>query len=101
MSDVVNFVSEWRCFIKHHALVGVKHYKGDWTISPSASQLEVAMTLGRKTMPDAYSLDLGVTSEGKTLLVEANEGYALGSYGLASIVYAHFLEARWEQFFRR
>jgi len=100
VSDVVDFVSEWRCFIKHHALVGVKHYKGDVFQPPSASQLEVAMTLGRGKMPEAYALDLGVTAEGKTLLVEANEGYALGCYGLSSIVYARFLEARWEQFVR-
>lgn len=100
VTDVIDFVSEWRCFIKHDALVGVKHYKGDVFQTPSASQLEVAMTLGRGKMPAAYSLDLGVTSDGKTLLVEANEGYALGCYGLSSIVYARFLEARWEQFVR-
>lgn len=102
VSEIVDFVSEWRCFIKYNTLVGVKHYKGDVFQPPSASQLEVAMTLGKAfgKMPDAYALDLGVTAEGKTLLVEANEGYALGCYGLASIVYARFLEARWEQFVR-
>jgi len=102
VSDVVDFVSEHRCFIKNHALVGVKHYKGDWALTPSASILGIMMSLGMssKQMPDAYAIDLGVTSEGKTLLVEVNDGYALGCYGLPGVVYARFLETRWEQFVR-
>jgi len=101
ISDVVDFISEHRCFVKNHALVGVKHYKGDWTVTPNASSLGVMMTLGmiaEKPMPEAYAIDLGVTAEGKTLLVEVNDGYALGCYGLPGVLYARFLETRWEQF---
>lgn len=98
VSDVVDFVSEWRCFVKRHTLVGAKHYKGDWTKAPSRQLLDVAIAQGRGIMSDAYAIDLGVTVDGQTLLVEVNEGFALGSYGLASVVYASFMEARWEQF---
>jgi len=104
MSDVVNFVSEWRCFVRHHAVQGVKHYRGDWTKAPSADNLGVAMALGKSAgMPDAYAIDLGVvenpdTGVCHTELVEVNEGFALGAYGLSSVVYARFLETRWEQF---
>ena len=96
-SQVVDFVSEWRAFIKHNTIIGVKHYKGDWSMSPSSDKLGVAVATGSSMTPVSYALDLGVTADGTTLLVEANEGYALGCYGLASIVYARFLEARWEQ----
>jgi len=98
VSEVVDFVSEWRCFVKHDQLVGVKHYRGDWDKAPDRKVLDKAVKLGKGKMPRAHALDLGVTEDGQTLLVEANEGYALGSYGLASLVYARFLEARWEQF---
>ena len=98
VSEVVDFVSEWRCFVKRDQLVGVKHYKGDWSRAPDREKLMEAIWQGRGKMPVAHALDLGVTDDGRTLLVEANEGYALGHYGLASIVYARFLEARWEQF---
>ncbi len=47
--------------------------------------------------PHAYSLDWGVTDDGRTLLVEMNEGYALGHYGLPPVSYARFLAARWHQ----
>lgn len=98
VSDIVEFESEWRCFIKHDTLIGVKHYKGDWCKAPARLLLDEAIRLGVGKMPAAYVLDLGVTADGKTLLVETNEGYAVGCYGLPSLVYARFLEARWEQF---
>lgn len=101
VSDVVDFVSEWRCFVKRHTLVGAKHYKGDWTKAPSRQLLDVAIAQGRGIMSDAYAIDLGVTADGQTLLVEVNDGFALGCYGLASVVYASFMEARWEQFVRK
>jgi hypothetical protein len=100
ISDEVEFISEYRCFVRHDAPVGVRHYRGDAFTSISKTVYNKALKCCKGKMPDAYCLDLGVTSDGQTLLVEANEGYALGSYGLASLVYARFLEARWEQLTR-
>lgn len=99
VSDVVEFVSEWRCFFRHDAPVGVKHYRGDWSIAPDRSVYNKAMKQCKGKMPAAYVLDLGVTDKGETLLVEANDAYAVGSYGLTGIVYARFLEARWAELF--
>jgi len=98
-SNVVEFVSEWRCFVRNKEVIGVKHYKGDWSKSPKKLILEKAVSDSNTCglMPDAYSVDAGVTANGQTLLVEVNEGYALGHYGLASILYAGFLETRWKQ----
>lgn len=47
--------------------------------------------------PNAYALDIGLTAAGATLLIEVNEGYSVGSYGLPSLRYAKFLSARWAQ----
>lgn len=102
VSDAVNFVSEWRCFVRHGVVTGVRHYKGDWSKAPDKTSLDLAVSQGRMSnLPKAHVLDLGVIVDPSgtehTELVEANEGYAVGSYGLASIVYARFLETRWEE----
>ena len=47
--------------------------------------------------PNACSMDICVTSDGRTLLVEFNDAYALGCYGLYSIHYAKLISARWSQ----
>ena len=51
--------------------------------------------------PSACSVDICVTTEGKTLLMEFNDAYALGYYGLAPILYAKLISARWSQILER
>ncbi len=98
VSDEVDFVSEYRCFFVRGAPVGVKHYRGDSFVALDKSTYNKAVKCCKgKGMPDAYCLDMGVTADGRTLLVEATEGFAVGSYGLNGLVYARFLEARWLQ----
>ena len=95
-SDIVNFVSEWRCFIRYKNVIGVKHYNGNWTKAINFDMLEKAIDKFTD-QPAAYVLDFGVTDRRETLLVEVNEGYSVGSYGLDSITYAKFLSARWAE----
>ena len=42
-----------------------------------------------------------VTDDGRTLLVEFNDAYSLGCYGLNDIQYAKFISARWSQLLNR
>lgn len=44
-----------------------------------------------------YGIDFGVLDDGRTALVELNDGYALGNYGLAAEAYLALCIARWEQ----
>ena len=46
-------------------------------------------------------MDICLTRDGKTLLVEFNDSYALGSYGLTQIYYAKMISARWSQLLGR
>ena len=50
-----------------------------------------------KNSPVSYSLDFGVTDDGKTLLVEANDSHSLGNYGLHPFQYARIIASRWAQ----
>lgn len=50
-----------------------------------------------KCRPSACSMDICYTAEGKTLLVEFNDAYALGCYGLPSLSYSKLISARWAQ----
>ncbi len=101
VSDVVDFVSEWRCFVLRGQCIGAKPYAGDVrAISPDWRVLDGAIGALGDALPAGCSIDLGVTRTGETLVVEMNDGYALGSYGLAAVPYAQLLEARWEELMR-
>ena len=51
--------------------------------------------------PAGYALDVGVLSDGRTALVEVNDGYAIGFYGKVTPAradaYLRLLVARYEQ----
>ena len=122
-SEPVEFLSEFRCFVRDGNVIGCRHYKGDPLKFPDSKTILMAAKEW-VSAPAAYCLDVGVVYEPtaeenaydaeqkknpardleyvrwkpgtyKTLLVEINDAYSAGDYGLESILYARFLEARW------
>lgn len=93
-AESIAFVSEWRYFVLRGTVVGTAHYKGDCFIHPTPGTVRNAVA-AYPGAPAAYGLDFGVTADESTLLVEANDGFALGCYGLDPAIYAGMLEDRW------
>ncbi len=95
-SEPIDFLAEWRVFVRYGEILDVRPYKGDWRKVFNPEIIEQAVgdyvdaTVG-------YGIDFGVTSDGRTLLVEVNDGYALGSYGLQQNLYVQLLSARWSE----
>lgn len=96
MSEPVCFLSEYRCFLLRGEVVGVQFYKGDCLIFPDPEVVK-QIAAAWKTAPIACCFDVGITSTGKTRLVEVNDGHSMGDYGLKSLIYARMIEARWCQ----
>ena len=95
-SEVVSFISEYRVFVIRGEIVGMKHYKGNCGVFPD---FEIVKNAVKKygSWQAGYGIDFGVTDSNKTLLVEINDGYSLGCYGLDPLIYAALLEARWNE----
>ena len=87
-------MSEWRYFVRRGAVVGLAHYRGAWAVVPDAAAVRRAVA-DYAPAPAAYALDFGVAADGRTLLVEANDAFALGPHGLDAVEYARVLEDRW------
>lgn len=97
ISEDVAFQAEWRVFVLNGEILDVRPYKGDYHhLKYDASLVDEAVAAW-KASPSAYVLDVGVTSDGRTLIVEVNDGYAVGNYGLMPISASRFLEARWQE----
>lgn len=95
-SEIVEFVSEWRCFVIDNSIVGIKHYIGDENCSCNHKVIESALAAFHNC-PSGFAMDFGITSDGRTLLVEVNDGYALGAYGLEPKLYCKLLTTRWRE----
>lgn len=77
-------------------VLNVRPYTGDYHAHFDASVIDEAISCW-KDAPIAYGLDIGVTSDGRTLVVEVNDGYALGNYGLSALNSINFHKARWKE----
>lgn len=95
-SEVIRFEVEYRLFVHRGKVIGAKHYRGNFRKSVDFS---VADTVIERypDAPVAYSLDLGLDEHGRTLVVEINDSFALGSYGLSSLPYTRMVIDRWEE----
>ena len=97
-SDVVTWLTEWRVFVHGGEVVGVEHYDGDTALRPDADVVEAVVTALRATCPAGFAIDVGVIGEtGRTAVVEVNDGFALGRYGLDPDAYVDLLVARWRE----
>jgi hypothetical protein len=95
-SEPVKFLAEWRCFVRYNEILDVRSYHGDWAVHYDSDVIKAAVA-AFISAPASYAIDFGLTDTGKTLLVEVNDGYSVGAYGLFSTEYARFLSARWAQ----
>lgn len=102
-SEPVDIVREWRCFITYDEIIDIRPYKGDYHSSYDAKVVDQILKkfITWKERPKACSIDIGVTGDNKTILIECNDGYALGSYGLENYKYAKLLSARWSDMLGR
>lgn len=95
-SELVNFKTEWRCFIRYKEILDIRRYKGDWDTKIDIKIVQNAIETF-SSQPASFALDFGVNEKNETILVEVNDGHSLGTYGLSSSHYAKFLSARWSE----
>ena len=86
MSQPINIISEYRCFVHEGELKGIQYYLGDYKLYPDIRVVE-SMISDYTSSNCAYTLDVGVTDDGKTILVEVNDMWAIGSYGMDARTY--------------
>ena len=87
VSEPIEFISEYRCFVHEGELKGIQFYLGDFKVFPDVEVIEQMIKL-YTSANCAYTLDVGVTDYGITALVEVNDMWAIGSYGMDASTYA-------------
>lgn len=97
VAEYVTFVSEWRCFVRRGEVLDLCRYQGDVFRYPDPRVIKAALADYAAVAPAGYGIDFGVLTDGRTVLVEVNDGYSLNPYGLEAMEYSELLEARWAQ----
>ncbi|MCY1036525.1 ATP-grasp domain-containing protein [Corallococcus sp. BB11-1] len=96
-SEVVQWLSEYRVFVVKDVVVGIRHYAGDASLRVDeavvASAVQALASAGEGTA--GYAVDFGVLDSGQTALIEWNDGFSLGSYGLERGPYTELTLTCW------
>jgi hypothetical protein len=95
-SDVVKFVSEHRAFVIEGYVYDCRKYSGNHRVNPDYNFIEETVK-AYKSQPISYGIDFGVTDKGETMLIEANDGYSLGTYGFDCYNYYKMVCLRWNE----
>ena len=99
ISDPVKFSAEFRCYIVDRKLIGHSRYDdGDDEVAFNVNIVE-EMIYNYTSQPAGYSIDIGAC-DGRTLLVEVNDGWSLGFYPWGTMSdqkYLDLITLRWKQ----
>lgn len=101
ISEVVRFVSEWRGYVIAGKCLLTCNYDGDENVTPDGNVIDgIADSFYRATGIVAFCVDVGVLDDGRTVLVELNDGYSIGWYSddeSKSSIYADMIVMRYKQ----
>jgi hypothetical protein len=95
----VEWKSEFRTYVIRGEIVGTLHYWGEAAVRPDESEIRRAVETLQHSgeAAAAYGIDFGVLADGTTALMELNDGFGLGSYGLGDDLYTDLILTRWEE----
>lgn len=106
LSEPLNFISEYRCFVHKNELQGIHWYKGNFKIFPTYQAIEeMIRTYKLENSPISYTLDVGVVppsnhssiNKTNTVLIEVNDFWAIGGYGFDGKKYVRMTIDRFQE----
>lgn len=101
-SSIKDYKSEWRVYVNNGKILKACHYLGDPLLFPNSEIINNIVRYAETILTNhSYTVDVGVCQEvggtQHTDLIELNDGYAIGNYGLEPEQYYLFLRDRWLQ----
>jgi hypothetical protein len=86
--------SEFRCYINNNRVVDVRNYSGDLFCYPNEEYLKNVIDIN-KDFPISYTIDIGVLENGDNVVIEYNDMWAIGNYGIPNELYLRLLRDRY------
>lgn len=96
ISPAIDIVSEWRVFVFHNQILDCKNYLGDFFIYPDPERIREMVKAFGNDAPAAYTLDVAVTPQAKTVVIECHRFFSCGLYGFTNLQkYPAMLSQTW------
>ena len=92
-------LSEWRCYVHYNQIIDIRNYSGNIWIMPNKDYAESVIKSNRD-FPDAYVMDIGILETNENVVIEFNDMWAIGSYGVPNDLYLRLLSDRYFEIMR-
>jgi len=95
--DVFNspIISEWRLYILNKKIVDAHCYSGNFKISPDYSYVRHVLKQNNEDFPVSYTIDIAILESTEEVVVEFNDMWAIGNYGVPNDLYLKMLKERY------
>lgn len=90
----VDIVSEHRAYIHNGKMIYCCNYSGDFRINPDYNYIDKLISV-YSSAPCAYTIDVAVLADSSMTVVEFNDMWAIGGYGVSPWDYAEMLRDRY------
>ena len=93
-SEVIDILSEYRVFVNNAKIIHSSNYLGDFTKNIDYTYVENLISK-IKYKPISFTLDVALLKDGTSELIEMNDFWSIGSYGLYCEDYFKMLNDRY------
>jgi len=97
VSEPMEIRAEFRVFVHNGAIVDIRRYAGSWRSSTPPIFWIERLIAAYHDAPVAYTVDVAMLNHQGVKLVEINDFWAIGAYGLDPVLYATMLRDRYRQ----
>lgn len=90
--------SEWRVYINNNNIVDSRNYSGDFRVNIDYEYVEKVIQENEDSeliFPSAYTIDVGVLESSENVVIEFNDMWAIGNYGIDNYTYLKLLKNRY------
>lgn len=100
--DVIdNIEAEYRCYIHRGKCIDIRHYSGDISLYPSMEFIETKCSENSSIdFPISYTMDICITSNGENIVIEYNDMWGIGNYGIPNDLYFRLIKSRYYEIVR-
>ena len=88
-------VSEWRIYVHNDRIEDSRNYSGEVVVTPNYDYVMNVISNNRGNFPCAYTIDIGILENEENVVVEYNDMWAIGNYGVPNDIYLRMLNDRY------
>lgn len=96
-----DIVTEWRIYVCKNKIYDMKNYSGDFSLIPSFEYAQSILDENKVDFPSTYTIDIGILESGENVVIEFNDMYAIGNYGVRNDIYIFMLKERYFEILKK